>query len=138
MKLDSLQGEGMTLCYEIDPKLETSLDETSSKDGNYGLDSKYTALVMNMAVYQKQSMSTRLMKETLLPRIMWISKSITLKQLHFQIFEYLRHTIIEWIDWKDPQTTKVPKDSRNDMRKTLVDFPYRPDNWNGPFTKKDF
>jgi hypothetical protein len=78
------------------------------------------------------------MKETLLPRIMWISKSITLKQLHFQIFEYLRHTISEWIDWKDPQTKKVPKDSRNDMRKTLVDFPYRPDNWNGPFTKKDF
>jgi len=51
MKLDSLQVEGMTLCYEIDPKLETSLSDINSKDGNYGLSSDYTPLVMNLAVY---------------------------------------------------------------------------------------
>ena len=78
------------------------------------------------------------MKETLLPRIMWISKSITLKQLHLQVVEYLRHAISEWIDWKDPKTKRVPKDPRNDLRQTLIDFPYRPDGFSGPFTRADF
>jgi len=83
-------------------------------------------------------MSTRLMKEALLPRIMWVSKSITLKQLHLQVFKYLRHAISEWIDWKDPKTKKVPRDSINDLRQTLINFPYKPDNFVGQFTKRDF
>lgn len=40
---------------------------------------------------------------------MWISKETNLKQLHLKVFSYFKHVFGEWIDWKDPKTTKIPK-----------------------------
>lgn len=85
-------------------------------------------------------MGHRLQKDSLLPRIIWVDKSITLKQLHFQIFEMLRHPISEWIDFKDPQSNRKFKDHKIDIRSVLKDFPNKPENWDPmiPFTKQDF
>lgn len=71
---------------------------------------------------------------------MWINKKHSLKQLHLQVFELFKHILQQWVDYKDPQCEKVPKDPKKDLRKILVDFPYRPKGWNDdkPFTRKDF
>ena len=58
--------------------------------------------------------------------------------MYKQIFEYLRHTIGEWLDWKDPESGKVTKEGKEDLRETLPKCPYKPFNWRGTFTKKDF
>lgn len=86
-------------------------------DSNNGVDSQYTRLVVNQAQLTKQQMSvTRYKKESMLPRLMWINKSLTLKQVHHQVFRYFRQVLTEWVDWKDPETAKVPKDPKFDLR----------------------
>ena len=37
---------------------------------------------------------------------------------------FLKYVIAEWIDWKDPNTTKQPKDFKTDLRKLLPQFHY--------------
>jgi hypothetical protein len=61
-------------------------------------------------------------------------------ELHLKIFDFLKHILSEWVDYKDPATTRVPKDSNKDLRKLLIDFPYRPKGWSAekPFKKDDF
>ena len=52
MRLDSVPDDGKIICYQIDPKIQTSLRNISLKDdANYGLASNYTPLVINLAVY---------------------------------------------------------------------------------------
>lgn len=63
----------------------------------------------------------------MLPRLVVLDKSWTLKQVHEYIFEFFREVLGEWIDWKDPATEKKPKAGSDDLRtKELIDFPFRP------------
>jgi hypothetical protein len=41
------------------------------------------------------------------------------------VFEYMRWMIAEWIDWKDPNTTKAPKEKQEDLRKALPALPFK-------------
>lgn len=65
-----------------------------------------------------------------------------MKQVHAYVFEFIKEVIAEWIDWKDPDTQKKPKNDKDDLRKNecLIDFPFRPKDWPADklFTKKDF
>ena len=51
-----------------------------------------------------------------------------MKQVHTYVFEFIKEVIAEWIDWKDPDTQKKPKNDKDDLRKNecLIDFPFRP------------
>ena len=62
----------------------------------------------------------------MLPRILWLDKSWTLKKVHHYIFSFIKEVIAEWVDWKDPNTEKKPKSSTSyDLRTSdLVDFPF--------------
>jgi hypothetical protein len=71
---------------------------------------------------RKQEYSQRLSKESMLPRIMWVRKDMTLNELHREVFLYFKYVIAEWIDWKDPNTTKTPRDPKIDLRKLLPQF----------------
>jgi hypothetical protein len=37
---------------------------------------------------------------------MWVSKSLTLRQLHLQVFKYLKHVLGEWLDYKNKDSDK--------------------------------
>jgi hypothetical protein len=84
----------------------------------------------------ENSYGSRFSKDSLLPRLMWVSKQTNLKQLHLQVFSYFKHVFGEWIDWKDPKTTKQskPKDEI-DLKQILIKFPYRAEK---PFTREEF
>jgi hypothetical protein len=66
----------------------------------------------------------------MLPRMVVLNKSWTLKQAHHYVFKFIKEVVGEWIEWKDPQTQKKPKSGNDDLRTSvLIDFPFRPKNW---------
>jgi hypothetical protein len=71
--------------------------------------------------------------------MLWTRKDWTLKDLHLNVFKQLRFFISEWVDFKDPQTTKEGNE-KQDLRKELPAFPYRPLGWEQgkAFTRADF
>jgi hypothetical protein len=61
--------------------------------------------------------------------MLWVNKSWTLGQIHRKIFELMGDFLMaEWVDYKDPDTKK-PMKGKVDLRQAMVDFPYRPENW---------
>ena len=62
----------------------------------------------------------------ILPRLIWVRKDITMKELHFTVFKHLRHVFTEWADWSHPQTKRAPKQNGVDLRQ-LIGFPYKKD-----------
>lgn len=129
--------------YEIDPTLKPTLPDMSSNDDqNNCIDpERYVRVALNMSQYTKTLYSSRLGKSGMLPRLLWLDKSWTLKQAHEYVFHFVKEVLAEWIDWKDPATEKKPKSGQDDLRtKDLIDFPYRPAGWpaDQAFTKKDF
>ena len=76
----------------------------------------------------------------MLPRLLWVDRTHSLKQLHYQVFEYFRHILSEWVDWKDPSSDRECKEpnSAKDLRKNLRDFPYEPEGLNRALTKHEF
>lgn len=88
---DGVDGN-FVICYEIDPSLNPSFDNAKSidkRDSNNGVSEEYTRLVLGMAKYEKQQYSQRYVKDSMLPRMMWVNKQNTLLDLHHQVFEYL-------------------------------------------------
>jgi len=73
--------------------------------------------------------SSNLKKVKYLPRITWIENQDTLMDVHKRIFDFLKHLFSEWLDYKDLASKREPKDSKKDLRKLLIDFPYRPKGW---------
>lgn len=117
------------------------LPEAAHKyDMNHGLDRKYTRVVCNLATFSKMQWSSRYQRDSMLPRILWVDKTKTLKELHYQVFEHFRHLLAEWVDWKDPTSDREAKEpgSAKDLRKNLIDFPYVPEGLNRAMTKKEF
>ena len=115
---------------------------SSSDDSNHCIDpERYVRVALNMSQYTKSQYSSRLGKSGMLPRLLWIDKTWTLKQLHAYVFDFIKEVISDWVDWKDPATEKKPKSGGDDLRtKDLIDFPYRPVGWQEDqvFRKKDF
>lgn len=138
----SLEGAGLPLLYQTPPALNTAMPAAPHlSDNNNGVDLEWTKLALNIKQFQKLSYSNRLTKDSFLPRMMWVRKDWTMKDLHIKVLQYIKHVIAEWIDWKDPNTTKKPKEgSKVDFRKDLINFPYRPKEWphDKVFTRADF
>jgi hypothetical protein len=86
-------------------------------------------VVLNIKHLTKTPYSSRLSQTGMLPRILWMDRSWTLKQAHEQVFHFLREVVADWVDWKDPNTEKKPKASGDDLRRDLVDLPFRPQGW---------
>jgi hypothetical protein len=118
-------------------------DMNASDDSNHCIDpEKYVRVALNVQHFAKQQYSSKLTKSGMLPRLMWLDKSWSMKQVHVYVFDFIKEVIAEWIDWRDPGTEKKPKPNGEDLRKSdnLIDFPFRPSDWpeSKPFTKKDF
>lgn len=133
--------DGMTLLYQVPPQLNPQLPATPSfNDSNNGVGEEWTKLVLHVKQFSKAKFSSNLTKDSFLPRMMWVNKSWTIKDLHVKVFSFIRHLIAEWIDWKSPSTKKEPKEkSKYDLRKDLPDVPYKPAGWDdNSFTREDF
>jgi len=68
-------------------------------------------------------------KKTAIPRVMWLKKSWNMEEVHRYVFKFItRHVISEWIDWADPNTTRMEKVDTTkdhvDLRGKIIDFPH--------------
>lgn len=108
--VDSLfdTSTGMNLFYEVDPRISKPQfpDAVDKYDSNNNVSSDYTRLVCNLACYEKLRYQPSMSKNAILPRLMWVNKKSTLKELHIQVFSFFKSVLAEWIDWKDPNTKK--------------------------------
>jgi hypothetical protein len=111
------------LLYEIDPSLNPEFPETiDACDSNNGVSSDYTRLVINMGQLTKSMYSRSV--ELNLPRMIWVKKDLTCRQLHVEIFSFLRPIIAEWIHSVYPTQKKQQQ----------INFPYSA----VPMTKQEF
>ena len=70
----------------------------------------------------------------MLPRLLWVQKELTLKELHMQIFKHVRHIFSEWADLTDPNTKRnIKANLRN-----LIAFPHKKPGTEEAMTKEDF
>ena len=56
----------------------------------YNIDQDVTMLQLNMSHWQRGKYGDRMDKQTILPRLLWVRKDSTLKQLHLTVFKTLR------------------------------------------------
>lgn len=92
-QMDDLTGlSGATMFYEIDPALSPRLPTGNDKcDGYYGIGDEYTMIQINMQRWGKDRFSGRSERQNInIPRLIWVKKSSTLKDLHFEVFKAYR------------------------------------------------
>lgn len=112
------------LLYEVDPRLQTGFpDIVDEFDSNNGVSMSMTRLILNMGQIVKTYYNRSV--EYKLPRMLWVGKNTTCKQLHVEIFEFVRPILAEWIDAVDPNSKKPSSN---------VNFPYSSQR----LTKKSF
>lgn len=73
------------MLYEVPKSLSPTLSTPSATDSNNGIET-HTRLIVNHSHMRKQEYSQRLTKESMLPRMMWVRKDMTLNQLHREVF----------------------------------------------------
>lgn len=127
--------KGVKLLYEVNPAFprDEPVFSADKTDNNNGFDEKITKLVLENQI-QNSPNTTKYgyyvpKRDSTLPRLMWVEKAWTMSDLHFEIFKYLRQIIQEWMEWTCPNTERKPKLGKVDLRKELLPFPYRPQNW---------
>lgn len=74
----------------------------------YNVPADVTMLQINMATWQKNKYGD-MDKTTMLPRLLWVRKQATLKELHLTVFRTLRQVFAEWASWADPDSTREVK-----------------------------
>ena len=71
-------------------------------------------------------------KNLSLPRLLWVTKKQTLKELHMTIFKHVRYIFSEWADITDPDTKRTVK---NNLR-NLIAFPFKKQESDPQMTKE--
>lgn len=57
---------------------------------------------LNMSNMKKnQNSYSRFSQDKMLPRMMWMDKKWTLKDLHLKVFEYFRQVFVEWLEYHE-------------------------------------
>ena len=60
----------------------------------------------------------------MLPRLLWVSKGMSMKDLHFRVFQTVRQVFSEWASFADPNTTRDIKEDQASLR-NIIEFPFR-------------
>mmetsp|Transcript_26649 Transcript_26649/g.33239 ORF Transcript_26649/g.33239 Transcript_26649/m.33239 type:complete len:134 (+) Transcript_26649:2078-2479(+) len=107
------------------------------QDSMYNVHTDVTMLQLLMAKWQPRSGSNSLMKESMIPRLLWVHKDMSMKELHFKVFKHMRFIFSEWADWTHPETQRVPKSDQR-VLKTLIPFPYRRDADDPQMSRAEF
>jgi len=89
-----------------------------------------------MASWGHDKETNKMSKNSLIPRLLWVRKDSTMKDLHFEIFKHMRFVFSEWADWSHPDTSRTPTKD-NDLTK-LPPFPYRRNPEDPQMKKEEF
>ena len=117
-------GKNMLL-YEVRPDLKTGMPDMPDKtDSNNGISSDWTRLIVNMCYLNPGSYSYSQKQKKSLPRLMWINKNWNMKQLHMEVFIFIRQLFAEWLRLNKERNEKAPQ------------FPFHPANTQ--ITKEQF
>jgi len=90
----------------------------------YNVPADATMLQLQMARWCFMETQHRWVKDAMLPRLLWVRKSMTLKELHYSVFQHMRFVFSEWADWTHPESERNAKRENNGL-KNLIAFPYR-------------
>ena len=74
---------------------------------------------LNIAVWTKEQYSNRHKKSEILPRLLWVRKEDSMKELYLNVFKHLRYAFSKWADLTDPNSDKAKKNGN------LIAFPFR-------------
>ena len=130
--LEVADEQGATLMYEIPASLNPSLpNQAMRQDAMYNISPDYTMLQLQIACWQ-QAQYRGMEKNLSLPRLLWVTKKQTLKQLHMTIFKHVRYIFSEWADITDPDTKRTVK---NNLR-NLIAFPFKKQESDPQMTKE--
>ena len=80
--------------------------------------------------------SGALNKENMIPRLLWVNKNNTMKELHFEVFKHMRCVFSEWADWSHPDSTRTPNKDQKVLQK--LKFPYKRNPDDPQMTKAEF
>ena len=123
------EERGATLLYEIDPELNPKLPQQAVRqDAMYSVSKDMTMLQLNLEVASPINPNNR---ETTIPRLLWVRKDITMKELHFKIFKQMRYCFSEWAHLSHPDTNV-----KSDLRR--LKFPYRKNPDDPQMTREAF
>ena len=111
-ELKSAHGPHILL-YQIYPSLIANFHNIKVDnriDGNYGLENDWTMQVIHIGKHTKPYYSsyTKFNAFTI-PRIMWINKKWTFKQVHHEIFKYLRPVILKQYENAKDKNEHLPQ-----------------------------
>ena len=104
--------------YQIDPELQPSMPTRSAEDDNlYNVPDDYTPLQLLIQNWQKEKYTRGHERQAkVIPRLLWVRKSWTLKELHHYVFKYLKQVFVNWLERSDDNN---PKRIEN-----LIEFPF--------------
>ena len=128
---DVANNNGAIFFYELDPSLNPKLPSNNQlDDGMYGISEENTMIQVHIGKWEKERWSGKHERKLLnLPRLLWVKKSWTMKQLHRYTFAYMRQIFQKWAEATAP-------DSEDQIR-NLIDFPFL--NASGkPMTPEEF
>ena len=118
-------------------------DDADNDDYNNGLDDEILRVVTSLSRKEKKYSYynfTRKERKSF-PRILWFKRSMTLKQIHFEVFSYLRPYFNIYFKEKD----KVESISHSDFEKLSDEDAFKilyegltEDNWKKKFEKSNF
>ena len=99
-KLEDIGSGGAIILYQINPLLNPKLpllEQANKTDNNYGVGEEWTKQVIYIKKYQKSQYSSfNSLIFVNIPRVMWVNKNWSLKQLHFEIYKFMKKMFLMW------------------------------------------
>ena len=95
---------GLTILYEIPSELNPSMptvDEITPDDSNNGIDNSWVKICVNVFKQDRGLQN--------LTRFLWAQKDWTLKELHYQFFEYFKDLFVRWYKDQEGKSKNTPK-----------------------------
>lgn len=115
------------MLYEIPPELNPRLpsqDLSTKSDSNNGISEDWTKTVTYMMMGQKNQYSSYMsIKTNNIPRIIWINKRWTLKQVHQEVFRFFRFSLSQLFA-NDKRPFKKISIDENENGKQLIKIEY--------------
>ena len=87
----------------------------------YNVSPDVTMLQLNLSNWCKSKYGDRFEKQTMLPRLLWVRKDMSMKDLHFFIFKSIRQVLSQWAMYADPNST-IKKEKEN--LRSIIEFPF--------------
>ena len=106
----------------------------------YNISQDVTMLQLNLSRWDKPKRSyssISMEKQSMLPRLLWVRKDMTMKELHFEVFKTLRQVFSEWVSLADENSTRQLKPEQEAVRKNIIEFPFRLQE-DQPMTQEQF